>query len=522
MFTDQNNVYKVILLTIGAFLLLMGVLIFFAPPALFPDPALGFQVLRSMHLGSSFNVFTAPDQSDISQNYDEFLTWWSPGQYLVPHFFQSIFHLNTGRAIALVITVGQLCGLAGFYAFFKKVGFTPLISALSILFIVCQQAFVVPYVYYNGGEILLFAFEGWFLLGCVSLNKPGLLFVLFVLLSGWVGFFLKSSFVWIYLAGLCCLWIRLSLKQKDFSNWLWNAIWIGVPAIVSVAIIYFAYISKGQSPVSAVNGLKLTFQTFGFPLASPILSGLSIDDLLHGLFFHTGKTILDTDWSLMLLILFTLVSILIIWLIIKKVPNENYRLFLLVFYCTALIFFGSSYLRQLTISMEARHYRILGILIMPGVIYMVSKLKTPYVLRLCLIPAFLLVINLNYLIRGYQINKSGARGITGIAQANIDQRSLNYLTKLDNENRDATFVFISYDTGLEIFHNRIITLLPIGDDLKIDIEDYRYVGHAGPLYIVLPETYNGPKEKMVLKSFPGYNGFNVSMLSDNFVLYSAK
>jgi hypothetical protein len=172
--------------------------------------------------------------------------------------------------------------------------------------------------------------------------------------------------------------------------------------------------------------------------------------------------------------------------------------------------------------MEARHYRILGILIMPGVIYLVSKLRTPYVLLLCLIPALLLAINLNYLTKSYQMNKNGARGATGIAQANIDQQSLNYLIKLDNETRNATFAFISYDTGLEILHNRIITLLPIGDDLKIDIDDYRYAGHAGPLYIVLPETYNGPKEKMILKSFPGYKGFNVSMLSDNFVLYSAK
>jgi hypothetical protein len=518
----SHTTYKIILSIIGVFLLIMGMLLFFNPPGLFPDPALGFQVLRAMHLGSSFNVFNSPDQSDIAQNYDEFLTWWSPGQYLIPDFFQTLFHINTGKAIAIVVTLSQVCGLAGFYAFFKKIGFTPIVATLSIAFIICQQAFVVPYVYYNGGEVLLFAFEGWFLLGCVSINKPGFLLVLFILLSGWVGFFLKSSFVWIYAAGLCGLWIRLSAKQQPFSKWFWNAAWIGVPAIISIATIYFTYISKGQSPASAANGFNFTFQTLGFPLASPILSGFSIDDLLHGLFFHSGKPILPAGWSLCLLIFVALTTVIVIWLIVKKVPNENYRLFLLVFYCTAILFFGSSYLRQLTISMEARHYRILGILIFPGIIYLASKLKTQYVLLCSLIPLLLLIINFNYLIRGYQANKNGARGVTGVTQTNVDQQSLNQLMKLDNENRNATFVFISYDTGLEIFHNRIITLLPISDDLKIDIDDYRYLGHAGPLYIVLPESYNGPKEKMILKSFPGYKGFNVSMLSDNFVLYSAK
>jgi len=522
MFPISHSTHKILLSIAGAFLLAIGVLLFFIPPALFPDPAQGFQVLRSMHLGSNFNVFNSPDQSDISQNYDEFLTWWSPGQYLVPYFFQSIFHINTGKAIAIVVTLCQLCGLAGFFFFFKRIGFTPLIAAISVLFIICQQAFVVPYVYYNGGEILLFAFEGWFLLGCVSLKKPGLILVVFVLLSGWVGFFLKSSFVWVYAAGLCCLLIRLPSKQQQFSKWLWNGVWIGMPAITSLIIVYLTYISKGQTPASASNGFKFTFQTLGFPLASPILSGFSIDDLLHGLFFHTGKPILSADLSLCLLILLAFITLVVIRWIIKKVPNENYRIFLLVFYCAAILFFGYSYLRQLTISMEARHYRILGILIIPGIIYAVSKLKIPYALMCGIIPLVLLVINFNYLIRGYHANKNGARGVTGITQTNVDQQSLNQLMKLDNENRNATFVFISFDTGLEILHNRIITLLPIGDNLKINIDDYRYLGHAGPLYIVLPESYNGPKEKMIMKSFPGYKGFNVSMLSDNFVLYSAK
>ena len=76
--------YKIIIAIISISVLVMGVVLFLIPPAVFPDPGMGFQVLRSMHLGSAFNTFSGPDQSDISQNYTEFLTWWSPGQYLVP------------------------------------------------------------------------------------------------------------------------------------------------------------------------------------------------------------------------------------------------------------------------------------------------------------------------------------------------------------------------------------------------------------------------------------------------------
>jgi hypothetical protein len=47
-------------------------------------------------------------------------------------------------------------------------------------------------------------------------------------------------------------------------------------------------------------------------------------------------------------------------------------------------------------------------------------------------------------------------------------------------------------------------------------------GHAGPLYIILPDSYAGPKEKMILKSFPDYKGWYGSMLSNKYVMYGAK
>jgi hypothetical protein len=215
--------------------------------------------------------------------------------------------------------------------------------------------------------------------------------------------------------------------------------------------------------------------------------------------------------------------LLLIISIVRYVPNKNYRLFILVFYVAAILFFGLTYLRQLTISYEARHFRIVGVLIVPGVIYLISQLKIGYQLFFGLICLGIGFTSFRYLIKGYQYNKAvTAKGISGLSQPNIDQPSLNYIMKLDRESANAVFVFISDDIGLEIMRNRIITLQPIGADLKIDADDYQYEGHAGPLYIVLPESYAGPKERMILQSFPGYKGFTQLMLSGKYVLYSAK
>jgi len=519
--TEQKfKPYKVILNILIIILLILGVTLYFIPPGVFPDPSNGFQVLNCMRLGGGFNNFVAPDQSDISQTYSDYLTWWSPGQYLVPYFFQLIGNFNVGHASAITTIICQFLGLAGFYSFFKKMEFGKFVSAISLVFIVCQQAFVVPYVFYNGGELLIFAFEGWFLYGCASLTKPGIKLLLFVLLSGWIGFFLKSSFLWMYAAGLCCLWIRLSSKQPVIE-WVKKAFWIGVPAIISLVVIYISFLSKGTSPASTSKGLGLGVEIFGFPLASPILSGFSIDDLLHGMFFHVGKPVLNYPVSIVLLLLLAIASVWLIIIIVKKVPYANYRLFIAVFYITAVIFFTTVFIRHLNISFEARHFRLLGLLIVPGMIYLIGKLKPAYQWTFVLIVALIGFTSFFYVVKGFVSNKMSARGGSGLTQTSIDQPSLNAIMKLDQQNKNATFVFVSYDTGLEIIHNRSIILPPIADDLKINTEDYTYEGFAGPLYIVLPESYNGPKEKMIMKSFPGYTGFTESMLSDKYVLYSA-
>jgi len=174
-------------------------------------------------------------------------------------------------------------------------------------------------------------------------------------------------------------------------------------------------------------------------------------------------------------------------------------------------------------SYEARHFRIIGILIVPGMIYIVNKLNRGYQLVFIVVCLCIAGYSVNYVIKGYNINQNqSAKGTTGISQINIDQQSLNAIMKLDKENKNALFVFIANDVSLEILHNRVINLSPIGDDYKIDMDDYKYEGFAGPLFIILPETYNGPKERLIMKSFPGYIGFNISMLGEKYVLYEAR
>jgi len=520
---QKTYIHQIILAALGIVVIIMGVMIFLYPTSIFPDSCWGFQVLRKMQMGGGFNIAIKPDPSDVAKDYAEFLTWWAPGQYLVPYFFQSLFGINIGQASAVTSTFFTLLGLAGFYSFFKKVGFTPIIASVSVAVIACQQAFVIPYVFYNGGEVLIFGFAGWFLYGCATIDKTGWKLAVFLLLSGCSGFFCKSSFLWMYGAGCIYLWLKLSSGQLNIWGWIKKGIWIAIPAIASLAVIYIFYLSKGQNPASGGMGIKLTWETFSFPLASPILAGLSVDDILHGLLYHDDVSILNPFWSIITLLLSAILSILLIIKIVRYFPNKKYTLLLIVFYSVSVVFFGYNFLRQANISYEARHFRIIGLLIIPGVVYLVSKWGPFYRVTFGLICFGIAFLSFKYFAAGYKQNKTeNARGTSGLSQMFIDQPSLNYLMDLDRKNTNALFVFISPDLGLEINHNRFITLDPIDSDIKIDYDSYVHLGHAGPIFILLPASYMGPKSNIIRKCFPGYKGFRMEMLSNDYVLYSAK
>lgn len=103
----------------------------------------------------------------------------------------------------------------------------------------------------------------------------------------------------------------------------------------------------------------------------------------------------------------------------------------------------------------------------------------------------------------------------------VDQLALNRIAALDRVNHQATFVFVDPELAWQVKQNKVIVLPPIDDKLRIDFRRYEHKGRYGDLFIIIPESYHGPKEKFILKSFPGYRGWCGSMLTNDFVMYTA-
>jgi hypothetical protein len=511
---EQIN-HKIILWIITSITLIFGIICFWIPPSVGPDASWGFQVMHSVENGGGFNLLISPDKADISQNNALFLTWWSPGQYSVPALFKLIFRVNDGRAIALTVMLCQLLGLIGFYQLFKKLGFSANLSAISVAFILCQRLCVAFYIDYYGGEVILFGFIGWFLYGCFSLNKLGIKLAAFIIIAGWIGLFCKSSFLWMYIAGLFCIWIRLSDKKRIIT-WVKNGFFIGISAMISFAGMYLSFLSKGTTPasstgwISLMSAIKLSWYVTLFPASGPVLTAFSIDELLDGL--SNYKTIV----VFIILLISAVFSVFLIINIVRKIPVQDYKILVVIFYIVCFLFFLVSYLRQSQISFEGRHLRVTGLIAIPGMLYLVNNLKSFYKVLLGITYVGLLILNIYFIINGFIINQyKYTHGKSGITQNLIDKYSLECISKLDERNKNHIIVIplfrVSCAPALEITKSRLITYA-----------GGIYHGHADSIFIVVPAYYNQVKTNGLLLCFPGYKNFKEQQLSKNFRLYTAK
>ncbi len=262
-------------------------------------------------------------------------------------------------------------------------------------------------------------------------------------------------------------------------------------------------------------------ETFSFPLASPILSGFSVDELFDGLIYQPDGPVISYHLAVFILVILAFCSIAAVIFIVRFSPGKKYTLAIFVFYVFGTIFFSYMYLKQTAISYEARHFRIIGILFIPGFIYLLFKTKITKVLFFIMWIIFIHA-GFNFFINEFEANKQASRGNSGISQQLYDEATLNEIVKIDRDHHNnAIFVVMSSDIAAEISNNRVITITT-EDMTSQDLSKLKYEGKAGSIYILIPNEFvaNG-KGLAIIKSFTGYNQFAFKQLSPDYRLYFA-
>ena len=200
--TIENLLWLYMLLLIGTYTALSWAV----PPNMFSDPAWGFLTWESMKSGTDFNVIRTSNFNDISRDHLAFLSWWAPGQYLVPAVFEKL-GLSLGKASVITTGVFSLLGLVGYYKFLRALEFSHRTSTLSAAVIASTATFSIVFAKYTGGTVLVFGAAPWILLLCVMLKKNKLWGVPLFAAVFLAGAFFKHAFAITALAAVVSLFL---------------------------------------------------------------------------------------------------------------------------------------------------------------------------------------------------------------------------------------------------------------------------------------------------------------------------
>ena len=219
--------------------------------------------------------------------------------------------------------------------------------------------------------------------------------------------------------------------------------------------------------------------------------------------------------------IFVIFSVAFLIHTIRKYPDRKYPLLITTFYIVSFLFFGYMFLKQATISYEGRHFRILGLLFIPGFIQLLYRTKLTRVLLFTV-----WIGSAWYAFRicktEYGANYTAAKGNTLLSQQLYDQTTMQEILKLANiHHNDAIFAVMSSDIAAELQNNRVITF--DGDTPVEVLKPLKYHGTAGPLYILMPSDYlkNG-RSDLILGAFLDYHDFTNRQLSKDYYLYTAE
>lgn len=499
----------VLLVYLAALFLTFSTASFVVPASVYSDSGWGFLALKSWHEGAPFNQIAAPSNENITEDRSRFLTLWTPAQYFVPALFLDA-NRNYARAMSLTVVLFSLLGLTGCYVLYMRLGFSPQMALLSCAVIASSRFFALPFSIYNGGEVLLFGAFGWLLyaaLRCAELRWWHLLMLPAIFL---LGVFLKLSFVICSLAIVCTLVVlkvaRSSASELSTGVMKVYILKLAIAWSAFYAILYVLFLSKGSTPASGLH-IHLPVNGVLFAFAAPLLSAFSLGDLLSRVFSNPSRMLLHNLADSYLLLV--MVSLLTLWLFysVRKLTLSHYQIALFCFFAVYFVTMAGLFIKGSIVSVEDRHFRPVGLLLLPGILTTLANTKTQwlklsgiaFVALCCIYGVF------SYTVRWRQ-NQQWPHGRSGISLGTISPASLEILHSLDDTlpAKSAIFYVTSPEIALEVKRQRAISSHADFESIE-ELRDRRYYGKVDNLIVILPrKLVHEGKAQAILESFRDY------------------
>ena len=510
--------------TVLAFILcglltLSGLLV---PPSLSQDPSQGTMEWRTLVAGGPINSIITPDPADISRDRAMLVTWWSPGQYLMPGIF-TLLGIRLGTAFTITVGVSLLICLLGWIQVAKHFALSPRTATLAVLFIATFRYSTLPFGLYNGGEILLQGITPWLILaGCaVPSMRPAWAAVL-ACLAVWIAFFTKLTGVMVASAVLLAAGVEALVRLRRITAGMVGG---AVGASLALGSLYVVWFSRGATPANG-TGWSFRFGDVFFALAAPWGAGISWGDILAALLrrsvLHGEVATFDarpiTGGDPSAIVWFFLPPVLVFATVILKgwhlrANDANLSRLLMItacFYTVCALAMSAIYLKGGDVNFEDRHLRAAGTLIFVCVLAVVGRLPQKSVHRFTvgILSVFMALyggISLAY--RAWSTKQREIDRYSRTRQPIVDRQAIEFAkVAFAREGRDSVFVLPSAEIACVFLPGaRILSnLIEFESEATVSARTYR--GRVrGRLYVIMPTRIaQSVKGTLLLKEFIDY------------------
>jgi hypothetical protein len=511
-------------IVIALYIAALCVSLYVVVPRLTWDPALTLKLTDNEVKGIPFNHYAHPNPHNLQDNQTEFVTWWTPGQYALPMFFERVLSVKLVVAIKILTGLCLLIAGMGIFKLFKILidGDGPVsVNTLAVfLFVLIRPFFYGAIVEYDGGGVLMLAYCPWFIYWITSIKKITALNLALLLIAGFAGFFLKASFTCFLMAAIVYLLLsqvalpNTTIKTIDLKKTVKIALLLGLVFVIYYITVKVVFLDNNRNISNSSTGLRLQPRVLIYPIVAPILALFSLDSLNN-----TFKWLICS--VAVIPVYYLLFKSKAVGLLYKYLTGS----FLVVFIC----FFTLLYTLNIDVSYEPRHFVIPGILLAPGIMMVLWVGRSKYLaVSLMILFAILTVIG------GVKSVTSTVKlpGTNGLYSGLHLPYSIDFLTKiyeLDNANTNGNDIFYFQNSdpsvALEIRKNRVLfedNFVNFHFDNNGRFKPTLYYGYnLGNIYIIYPQATLKQDSAKFLTRFDKYKNFQKIYQSKGYAILKA-
>ena len=476
------------------------------------DASAGMLVWQSMERGARWNCALEPDPANIALDHQSFLTWWSPGQYLVVGPLHRL-GLSWGASIAWATLLCSLVGLWGFWRLYLYLGFSSETSAWAVAVLSVAWHVTRSYGEFLGGELPLFAVVPWLLALILRLRPIRFRSLVPFAAIYLVGAMTKLSFcvtACAALAGACCSEASREPGARRLATLAAKA-----AAMLASAhgLLWLVFLRHGATPASTLGPAQAWWYVLPSALAQPAGSVFGMESLLSRIFFFPGHAVLESRESLAP-VAWALAAgaAAFYWAIARKTPLPvGFKPLLAGMAAAYVLILGTLVMAGASISIEDRHFFPVGALFLPAYVELARSGATVawrWVTRTLLLGASAYGL-MALAVHARQLARVGNVGRAGITQHLISPAATAVLHALDDRDpvtEAGTLIYVpSPEISFEVRRARLISTYDLGlspDELRARIRHGRV-----PLLVVLsnPVLETAGRDDIVRRSFVDYS-----------------